>query len=53
MEGPADDLSLAPPLAELATLLDTKPEALATGDNDIRLAALQAAKFVFDNGTLS
>lgn len=37
-------------LAQLSSLLEVKPEALATGDKDIQLAALQAAKFVFDNG---
>ncbi|EJD47644.1 Mpp10 protein [Auricularia subglabra TFB-10046 SS5] len=39
---------LPPPLARLSSLLDEKPEALATGDEDIRAASLAAAKFVFD-----
>ncbi|KAH8102636.1 Mpp10 protein [Cristinia sonorae] len=44
-----EQIVLAPPLAELSSLLDTKPEALATGDKEIQLAALQAAKFIFDS----
>lgn len=47
------DVVLPPLLQGLTSLLDTKPEGLATGDQDIRLAALQAAKFVFDSGMYS
>lgn len=49
-DGSAEEIVLPHPLAELSVLLDTKPEALATSDKDIRLAALQATKYVFDTG---
>jgi hypothetical protein len=35
---------------QLATLVHTKPESFATGDDDIRMAALTAAKHAFDTG---
>ena len=46
------DVVVPPPLAQLTSLLDAKPEALAIGDEGVRLAALQAAKFVFDHGNV-
>ncbi|KAJ8072448.1 U3 snoRNP protein [Marasmius tenuissimus] len=37
-----------PELSQLSRLIDSKPECLGTGDNDLKDAALQAAKFIFD-----
>ena len=37
-------------LAVLSTQIDNKPESFATGNKYIQLAALQAAKYVFDRG---
>ena len=46
-----DELPLPPQLEGLSKLLSEKPEALATGSEDIRQAALDATKFIFDLGT--
>jgi U3 small nucleolar RNA-associated protein MPP10 len=46
------DTVTPPELARLTGLVEAKPEAFASGDEDIRIAALAAAKHVFDIGTL-
>lgn len=48
-----DEVQLPEELDALSTLIDSKPEALATGDKDIQLAALRATKFVYDLGMKS
>lgn len=47
----ADDLPLPAQLELLSKLIAEKPEALATGSEDLRKAALDATKFVYDLGT--
>ena len=49
--GDSGEVALPEHLALLSTRLDQSPESLATGNADIQLAALQAAKYVFDLGT--
>ncbi|KAI0374201.1 Mpp10 protein [Pilatotrama ljubarskyi] len=44
----AGPLALPPPLENLSKLVAEKPEALATGDADLRRTALEATKFIFD-----
>ena len=39
-------------LGHLASLIDEKPEAYASGDKDIQDAALAAAKYIFDMSEL-
>ena len=43
-----NDAELPAELGRLASLIDEKPEAYATGDKDIQDAALAAAKYIFD-----
>ena len=43
-----DGITLPSQLGRLASLIEKKPESFATGDEDIRDAALFAAKYVFD-----
>ncbi|CAL1715634.1 unnamed protein product [Somion occarium] len=43
-----DDVPLPVELQSLSIRLEDSPEALATGDKDLQVAALQAAKYVFD-----
>ncbi|KAI0348039.1 Mpp10 protein [Trametopsis cervina] len=43
-----DSIVLPTELLALSTRIDEKPESFATGNKDIQLAALQAAKYVFD-----
>ncbi|KII94333.1 hypothetical protein PLICRDRAFT_50314 [Plicaturopsis crispa FD-325 SS-3] len=43
-----DDIPIPPPLANLATLIEERPECLASRSKDIQAAALDATKFVFD-----
>lgn len=47
---PDEVIELPPELLELSLRLDEKPESLATGNEDIQLAALKATKYVFDLG---
>lgn len=44
------EVELPQELEALSNVLDSKPEALATGDKDIQLAALRATKFIYDMG---
>lgn len=44
------EVELPDELATLSSRIDEKPESFATGNKDIQLAALQAAKYVFDRG---
>lgn len=44
------DVELPQELAALSNILESKPEALATGDNEIQLAALRATKYIYDLG---
>lgn len=44
------EVELPEELATLSSRIDEKPESFATGNKDIQLAALQAAKYVFDRG---
>jgi U3 small nucleolar RNA-associated protein MPP10 len=37
-------------LDRLSKLVEAKPESFASGDEDVRIAALAAAKHVFDMG---
>ena len=46
----AGDSTLPEQLLELSSCIDERPEALATGSKDLQVAALQAAKYVFDLG---
>lgn len=48
-----EEIELPAELAALSTRLDERPESLATGNKDIQVAALQAAKYVFDLGMQS
>lgn len=48
-----EDLPLPSQLENLSKLLGEKPEALATGSEDLREAALRATKFIYDLGVLS
>lgn len=41
-------VSLLPELSALSDLLEEKPESFATGAEDVRSAALNATKIVFD-----
>lgn len=50
---PDEQLELPTQLSCLSRYIDTKPESFGHGDKDIRLAALQAAKYVFDMGEIS
>ncbi|KZT74654.1 Mpp10 protein [Daedalea quercina L-15889] len=43
-----EDLVLPPQLERLTLLIDEKPEALALGDNDLRVEALKATKYLYD-----
>ncbi|KAI0078906.1 Mpp10 protein [Panus rudis PR-1116 ss-1] len=45
---PQEDIVLPLELGALSTVIDRKPEAIATGDKELQLAALQATKYVFD-----
>ncbi|KIP11982.1 hypothetical protein PHLGIDRAFT_10298 [Phlebiopsis gigantea 11061_1 CR5-6] len=45
---PEEITELPQQLSELSTRIDEKPESFATGNEDIRLAALKATKYVFD-----
>ncbi|KAH9898432.1 U3 small nucleolar ribonucleoprotein complex, subunit Mpp10 [Cubamyces lactineus] len=45
---PSEELILPPQLENLSKLIAEKPEALATGSEDIRRIALEATQFVFD-----
>ena len=47
---PEEVVELPQELSILSTRIDEKPESFATGNEDIRLAALRAAKYVFDLG---
>ena len=54
IEGPTkleDAVALPPALENLSKLVAEKPEALAIGSEDLRKAALDATKFIFDLGT--
>jgi hypothetical protein len=44
------DVHVPNELNNLSALMEEKPEMLAAGSEDIRLAALHAAKYVFDMG---
>lgn len=44
------DLVIPDELNNLSILVEKSPERLASGSEDLRLAALQAAKYVFDMG---
>ena len=46
-----EEIVLPEQLATLSLRLDDKPESFAFGNKDIQVAALQAAKYVFDLGT--
>lgn len=48
-----DDIELPQELDSLSNVVESKPEALATGDKDIQLAALRATKFIYDLGMRS
>lgn len=50
--GSDEVIQLPEKLAKLSTCVDEQPESLVTGSKDIQLAALQAAKYVFDLGTV-
>ncbi|KAG7089543.1 hypothetical protein E1B28_011216 [Marasmius oreades] len=39
---------LIPELSQLSLLIDSKPECLGAGDDDLKNAALRATKFIFD-----
>ncbi|KAJ3548405.1 hypothetical protein NM688_g5303 [Phlebia brevispora] len=43
-----EDVQLPDQLAKLSACIDASPEVLATGSKDLQVAALQAAKYVFD-----
>ncbi|KAH9849790.1 Mpp10 protein-domain-containing protein [Lenzites betulinus] len=43
-----EGLPLPPQLESLSKLIEEKPEALATGADDLRRTALEATKFIFD-----
>lgn len=49
-ENGVEDIQLPLELLNLSTHLEKKPEALATGDEELQIAALKAAKHVFDMG---
>ncbi len=42
------DIVLPAELQKLSTLLDDRPETLATGNGEIHAAALAATKYIFD-----
>lgn len=46
----AQESSLPPQLESLSKLIAEQPEALATGADDLRRTALEAAKYIFDLG---
>ncbi len=46
------DFTLPSQLENLSKLIGEKPEALATGSEDLQNAALHATKFVYDLGML-
>lgn len=46
----AEESSLPPQLESLSKLIAEQPETLATGADDLRRTALEAAKYVFDLG---
>lgn len=53
--GPSNTTSVAesalpPQLESLSKLIAEQPEALATGADDLRRTALEAAKYIFDLG---
>ena len=45
-----DGLILPPQLEKLTAFIDQKPEALALGDNELRVEALRATKYLYDLG---
>ena len=45
-----EDFPLPSQLENLSKLIGEKPEALATGSQDLRTAALDATKFIYDLG---
>ena len=45
-----EEIQLPLELLDLSTRLEQQPEALATGDEELQIAALKAAKHVFDMG---
>ena len=46
----SEELSLPSQLDNLSKLLGERPEALATGSDELRKAALAATKFIYDLG---
>lgn len=46
----ASESALPPQLESLSKLIAEQPEALATGAEDLRRTALEAAKYIFDLG---
>lgn len=46
------EVQLPKELVDLTTIIDLRPECLATGDAAMQSAALTATKFIFDLGTL-
>ena len=47
---PQEIIELPSELQELSLSIDEKPDSFAVGNEDIRLAALKATKYVFDLG---
>lgn len=53
LEPEEEDIELPTELAALSSRIDERPESFATGNKHIQLAALQAAKYVFDLGSFT
>jgi len=45
-----DVIETPPVLGKLSSLIDARPEGFIRGDEEIRKASLEAAKYVFDLG---
>lgn len=50
MAEPTDDVQLPQEFIKLSTLIEEHPEYFAFGSKDIQVAALDAAKYIFDLG---
>ena len=48
MDSDTETFELPSELSKLSSLLEEKPESLASGDKEIEEAALAAAKYIFD-----
>ena len=50
---PSEEITLPSELDNLAKLVSEKPEALATGSEDLRKAALDATRFIYNLGMVA